>query len=74
MNLFFPGAIISVYIDKLGNFYVESESGNTTYLNIFDENGDQMANVSYHGYIVYYGLNDIFLYDNENQQYYRFEF
>ena len=72
MDVFFPGSIISVYIDSVGNFYIESETDNLTYLNIFDENGEQMANVSYNGFIIYYGMHDIFIYDDDNGKYYRF--
>lgn len=71
-DVFFPGSITSVYIDRVGNIYIESENGNLTYLSIFDEGGEQMANVSYYGFIVYYGAHDIFIYDDDNGKYYRF--
>ena len=51
----FPGTIVSLYIDIFGVTFVESKINSTTYLNIFNNNGDQFANISYNGLILSYG-------------------
>lgn len=53
------------------DIYVESKLGEVNYLNIFESGGTQIANITYNGFVVYYGFKDIFIYNDETGQYFR---
>ena len=62
---------MSVFVNDRSDVYVESHEKGVNYLNIFESGGTQIANISYSGFVIFYGLKDIFIYDDSIGQYYR---